>query len=85
MSNTAEDWEYVERSEESSCNASAEAAQALLNQHQLRPAIVKVRDSINSLLVKTFFQVNSQSKTSLDRQKVSGLQFISRPCIHTSR
>jgi hypothetical protein len=78
---TAEDWEFMERSEDSSCNASVEAAQTLLNQHQFRPAIVKVRDSINSLLVKTFSQVNLQSKTSLDSQKVSGLHLVTRPCL----
>ena len=81
MIHTVEDWECLERSEESFCNASAEAAQTLLDQHQFRPTIGKVRDGINSLLTKTFFRLNLQSKTSLDLQKVSDLHFVSRPCL----
>lgn len=81
MIHTVEDWECLERSEELFCNASAEAAQTLLDQHQFRPTIGKVRDGINSLLTKTFFRLNLQSKTSLDLQKVSGLHFVSWPCL----
>jgi hypothetical protein len=60
MLQSAEEWEHLENSEETACNASAEAAQLCLNQRQFRPAFAHVRDSIKFFVAKTFYQVNAQ-------------------------
>jgi len=60
MLHSTEEWEHLEKSEETACNASAEAAQLYLNQRQLRPALAHVRDSIKFFVAKTFYQVNAQ-------------------------
>ena len=60
MLHSTEEWEHLEKSEETACNASAEAAQLYLNQRQLRPALANVRECVKFFVAKTFYQVNAQ-------------------------